>query len=123
MTQGVKWLLWTVLIIAVLAFIIYLFISWPRQATTPGPAPGPAPSGTNQILEAIKGFFSSDWIKNLFGGNNMAAPACQPNNPGYDNNGYYTRTCGGVPGGGDGNCDPDNPGKDMNGFNSTLCGG
>lgn len=121
MTKGVKWLLITVLALVALAFIIYLFLNWPRP-TPPGPTPGPTPPGANWG-NILKGFFSSDWIKNLFGGNQMGDPACQSANPGYDNNGYYTRTCGGVPGGGDGNCDPDNPGDDMNGFSSTLCGG
>lgn len=124
MPKGLKWLLIAVLILVVLAFIIYLFLNWPRiPAPGPGPAPGPAPGGTNQLVEAIKGFFSSDWIKNLFGGPGMAPPACQAANPGFDNNGFYTRACGGVPGGGGANCDPDNPGKDMFGFNSSQCGG
>lgn len=58
------------------------------------------------------------------GGNTpLISGTCQSANPGFDNNGYYTRACGGIPGGGGGNCDPDNPGKDMNGFLSSNCGG
>lgn len=122
MDKTVKWILIAVLIIVVLAFGIYLFTTWPRPSTPgPNPAPGPTPGGGLAAL--LGGFFSSDWIKKLLGGNQMGDPACQSANPGYDNNGFYTRACGGVPGGGTGNCNPDNPGKDMYGFNSSQCGG
>lgn len=121
MNTTVKWILIAVLILIGLAFVIYLFLNWPRPVQ-PGPTPGPTPPGGNWG-NILQGFFSSDWIKKLFGGTEMGDPACQSTNPGYDNNGFYTRACGGVPGGGTGNCNPDDPGKDMYGFNSSQCGG
>ena len=121
MTTGVKWLLITVLVLLGLAFILYLFLNWPRPIP-PGAPPGP-PSQGNNWGNLLQGFFSSDWIKKLFGDGGTAPPACQSNNPGYDNNGYYTRTCGGVPGGGGSDCNPDKPGENMAGFNWPPCGG
>lgn len=127
MNKTVKWLLIAVLIIVVLAFGIYLFINWPRKdATLPPSTGGGVPSSAGAAIAGLlAGLFSSDWIKNIFGGggNGMAAPACQQANPGFDNNGFYTRACGGVPGGGGANCNPDDPGKDMFGFNNSQCGG
>lgn len=122
MNKTVKWILIAVAIMIGLALVIVLILNLSKPATPPpNPNPNPGPgSGIPGILNQI---FSSDWIKNLFGGGSMAAPACQASNPGFDNNGYYTRKCGGVPGGGNANCDPDNPGKDMNGFSSSQCGG
>lgn len=123
MNKTVKWILIAVAIIAVIALIIVLILNFSKPAVTPAPGPSPAPGPGNAIQNILSQLFSSNWITNIFGGSSMAAPACQPNNPGFDNNGYYTRACGGVPGGGGANCDPDNPGKDMNGFNSSQCGG
>lgn len=123
MNKTVKWILIAVLVIAVLATIIYLITNWGKTDENTPPQGGPNPVGTG-IAGLLTGLFSSDWIKNLFGGSKdeMATPACQNTNPGFDNNGYYTRACGGVPGGGGANCNPDSPGKDMFGFNSTQCG-
>ena len=123
MNKTVKWILIVVLILAVLAFLIYIFTRPSETQPGPNPNPTPAPGPGAGIAGLLAGFFSSDWIKNLLGGNNMANPACQAANPGYDNNGFYTRACGGVPGGGGANCNPDDPGKDMAGFNSSQCGG
>lgn len=122
--KTVKWILIAVLIIAVLAFLIYLITHWGGQ-NQPPPAPGTPPAPGAGIASILSGFFSSDWVKNLLGGNKnpeMGDPACNKNDPGFDNNGYYTRKCGGIPGGAY-NCDPDNPGKDMFGFNNSQCGG
>lgn len=124
MNKTVKWILIVVAIMAAIALIIVLImnLSKPAIPANPNPPAGPPSPGTG-IQNILSSIFSSDWIKNIFGGGNMAPPACQPNNPGFDNNGYYTRACGGVPGGGGANCDPDNPGKDMAGFSSSQCGG
>lgn len=122
MNKTVKWILIAVAIMAAIAIIIILIVNFTRPAAPPpntGPvAPGPG-SGIPNILSQL---FSSDWIKKLFGGG-MAAPGCQSANPGFDNNGYYTTACGGVPGGGGANCDPANPGFDMDKFKNSQCGG
>lgn len=123
MDKTLKWILIAVLVFVVIAILIYVFQNANNQPQPPVTQPGQQPAPGNAIANILSGLFSSGWIQNLFGGGGMAAPACQANNPGFDNNGYYTRACGGVPGGGGANCNPDKPGKDMNGFNSSQCGG
>lgn len=123
MNKTVKWILIAVAIIAAIALIIMLILNLSKPAATVPPNPNPSPSPGSGIPGILNQIFSSDWIKNIFGGGNMAPPACQTSNPGFDNNGYYTRKCGGVPGGGGANCNPDDPGKDMNGFKTSQCGG
>lgn len=123
MNKTVKWILIAVAIIAGIALIVVLILNFNKPAVQPpNTNPNSNPSGNivNVLLQN-----ASNFIKNIFGGSggNMAPPACQAANPGFDNNGYYTRACGGVPGGGGANCDPDNPGKDMAGFSSSQCGG
>lgn len=124
MNQTVKWVLIVVVIFIALVLVIFAVQYFSKPATVVPNNNSGNPSGNNigqSTQNIISGLFNS--IKNLLGKNNMAPPACQASNPGYDNNGFYTRACGGVSGGGDGNCDPDNPGKDMNGFNNSQCGG
>lgn len=115
---------WYALAAGIILVVSLYFIFRPTPPPAPTPGPGtPPPNLADNIANILSGIFSSAWIKNLFGGGGMADPACQSNNPGFDNNGYYTTKCGGVPGGGGANCDPANPGKDMNGFSSSQCGG
>ncbi len=123
MNKTVKWIIIAIVVIVALAIAIWAINKFSGPSVQP-PASGPGDdSDTGNIFQnIIAGLFSGEWLKNLFGGG-QADPACQPANPGFDNNGFYTRKCGGVPGGGGANCDPDKPGKDMNGFSSTQCGG
>lgn len=123
MNPTIKWLLIIVIIFIVLILVIFAVQYFSRPAVPNNGANPPVNNIDNITKNILATLFSSDWIKNLFGKGNMVAPACQASNPGFDNNGYYTKACGGVPGGGGANCDPDNPGKDMNGFSSSQCGG
>lgn len=123
MNKTVKWVLIVVLIFIALVLTILAVQYFTKPATAANNNTG-NPSGNNigqQTQNIISGLFNS--IKNLLGKGNMAAPLCQASNPGFDNNGFYTRACGGVPGGGNANCNPDDPGKDMDGFSSSQCGG
>ncbi len=121
MNKTVKWILIVLLIIVVLAIIILAVQYFSKPEVLPGTNPNPAPDPSN-VGTGVQDILSG-WIKKLFGGGGMSDPACQKNDPGFDNNGYYTTKCGGVPGGGGANCDPANPGKDMNGFGASQCGG
>lgn len=111
------------LIAAVIILIIVVIYFATRKPQVSQPVNTPQPNVLGSVASVLSGLPIGNWLSNLFGGgSNMANPACQSSNPGFDNNGFYTTACGGVAGGGGSNCDPSNPGKDMNGFLATGCG-
>lgn len=114
MNKTVKWILIAVLIIAVIAFAIYLWQAYQRNQVPVNPNPNPNPQPpTNSLLDILAGLFSPGWVQNLFGGNK---PKCDPNRPGYDIDGYPKQQCGYNFSG----CDPDKCDTTKSGWNQ--CG-
>lgn len=116
MNKTVKYILIAVAVIAVIAFAIWGIKSYldSRVPTTAPPAGPPYPTTGNTITDILAGLFSGGFFTSLFAGNK-----CNPNNPGFQNNGVYNPDkCGRAPGLG---CDPNRPGWNLGGFMDPSC--